>query len=70
VEESFMLTGEICEYGLAGTGNLAGNLSNGESLPDVVDPGHEENGYGDDIVLTDGPKSDNALRALWMDGSV
>lgn len=33
--------------------------------------GHEEKGKGDDIVLTGGaPKSDNALRALWIDGSV
>jgi hypothetical protein len=60
-----MLTGDMCEYGLAAMGNLLGNLSNGESFPDVVDPGHEENGYGDDIVLTvGGPKSDNSLRAL------
>jgi hypothetical protein len=45
--------------------------SNGESFPDVVDPGHEEKGKGDDVVLAGGaPKSDNALRALWIDGSV
>lgn len=51
--------------------NFPGNVrSNGESFPDVVDPGHEERAKGDGIVLTGGQKSDNSLRAFWMDGSV